>query len=213
MQKNSSEKTTPKGPPKAVKALLMGFVALSVVAGVYKIAGSPCCDADPEETVSSPAAVSAEQSPVPPVAAGSAAPAAKPAAGAKSAAPVSAVPAAVKKPAAPAKKAVVYYFYTSARCYSCNLLETYTREAVSSNFSEPYKGWQVEFRGINVDESFNKHFISDFSLNSKSVVVRKFEGEKPGDWKNLQNVWRMLGSKELYTGYVAGEIQGLLDAK
>ncbi|HOI42360.1 MAG TPA: nitrophenyl compound nitroreductase subunit ArsF family protein [Elusimicrobiales bacterium] len=220
MQKNSSEEKAPKGPPKAVKALLMGFVALSVAAGVYKIANSPCCDAYPEETVSAPVAAPKvpAQAPAPvqaprakaqaPVAAAPApVPSARPV-------PVAAAPepAAAPRSAEP-KKAMVYYFYTSARCYSCNLIERYTREAVENNFREPYKGWQVDFLGVNLDGPGQKHFVSDYRLTNKSVVVQKFDGEKPGEWKNLQDVWRMLGNQELFTGYVVGEIQGLLDAK
>jgi hypothetical protein len=122
-------------------------------------------------------------------------------------------PAAVKKPEVPAKKALVYYFYTNTRCHSCTTLEKYTREAVEGNFGEPYKGWVVEFRGVNLDEPANGHFVEDYKLTSKAVVAQKFEGEARLGWKELPDVWRLLGNKELFAGYVAGEIQGLLDAK
>ncbi|MDT8286188.1 MAG: nitrophenyl compound nitroreductase subunit ArsF family protein [Elusimicrobiales bacterium] len=124
-----------------------------------------------------------------------------------------AVPAGEKNPEAPAKKALVYYFYTGTRCHSCTTLEKYTREAVEGNFGEPYKGWRVEFRGVNLDEPANGHFVGDYKLTSKAVVAQKFEGDEPLAWKEMPEVWRMLGNQELFTGYVVGEIQGLLDAK
>ncbi|HBE89400.1 MAG TPA: hypothetical protein DDW67_09720, partial [Elusimicrobia bacterium] len=127
--------------------------------------------------------------------------------------PAAAVAAAAVKPAEAAKTALVYYFYTSARCYSCNTLERYTREAVEGDFKDPYKGWRVEFRGVNVDEPANRHFVEDYKLASKAVVAQKFEGDKPLAWKELPDVWRLLGNKELFAGYVVGEIQGLLDAE
>jgi hypothetical protein len=123
------------------------------------------------------------------------------------------VAAAAVKPAEAAKTALVYYFYTSARCHSCNTLERYTREAVEGDFKDPYKGWRVEFRGVNVDEPANRHFVEDYKLASKAVVAQKFEGDKPLAWKELPDVWRLLGNKELFAGYVVGEIQGLLDAE
>lgn len=171
-----------------LKAALFFFVAAAAGAMVYKAAVAPAA-----ETVPVPAAERA------------AAPAAAP--------EPAAATTAVKKPEAPAKKALVYYFYTGVRCHSCTTLEKYAREAVEGNFGEPYKGWVVEFRGVNLDEPANGHFIGDYKLTSKAVVAQKFEGEKALAWKELPEVWGMLGSRELFTGYVVGEIQALLDAK
>lgn len=120
-------------------------------------------------------------------------------------------------PAAPAKAerktAVVYYFYTTARCYSCNLIEAYTREAVQTRFAKPYKGWEVTFKGVNIDEKSNEHFTRDYWLSSKSVVVQKFEGEKPLNWGLLKSVWQLLGDKEKFMDYVAAETRKVLDSK
>jgi len=182
-------------PAKAVKYILMAFVAVSIGAAVYK--ALPCCSGD-----GAPEAAAVEAA-VPAPAAQDAA-AARPAAAAKRQKPV-----AVK--AAPAKTAVVYYFYTSARCYSCNLIEAYTREAVASHFAQPYNGWRVEFRGVNIDEKANEHFARDYWLNSKSVVVQKFEGDKPLNWGMLKSVWQLLGDKAKFMDYIAVETRKVLD--
>ncbi|OGR66465.1 MAG: hypothetical protein A2X30_04745 [Elusimicrobia bacterium GWB2_63_16] len=123
-------------------------------------------------------------------------------------------PAAEKPPvktAAAAKTAVVYYFYTNTRCSSCTTIEAYTREAVEKKLAPGYKGWRVEFRGVNVDEKANEHFVRDYWLNSKAVIVQKFAGDKALKWGKLDRVWTLIGDKDAFLDYVAVETRKLLD--
>ncbi len=193
MQKNSSEEAR-KGPGKAVKYALAAFVAVSIGAAVYKML--PCC--------------SGAKTPDAPV-------------GTAAAAPVPAEKAEIKTAAAPikagagktaeAKTAVVYYFYTNARCSSCKTIEAYTREAVATKLAAGYKDWRIEFKGVNVDEKPNEHFVQDYWLSSKSVVVQKFAGGKALGWSRLDKVWQLLGDKDAFMNYVADETHKALDAK
>ncbi len=190
-------------PSPVLKTALFVFAAAAAGTIIYRAATSPCYDKEaPPSAVSEAAPAAAATSAVSPAAPVK-----------RTAAPAGSVSAPAAKPAEAAKTALVYYFYTSARCYSCNTLERYAREAVAGDFKEPYKGWRVEFRGVNVEEPANRHFMENYKLTSKGVVAQKFEGDKPLAWKELPDVWRLLGNKELFTGYVVGEIQGLLDAK
>lgn len=107
--------------------------------------------------------------------------------------------------------AVVYYFYTNTRCSSCKTIEAYTREAVSSMLAAGGKGPSVEFKGVNLEEKENEHFISDYRLQSKAVVVQKFSGGKPLAWERLDKVWTLLGDKKAFMDYVAGETSRLLE--
>jgi hypothetical protein len=134
-------------------------------------------------------------------------------AGPAAAAGAAAAPAPEKAARAGQKTAVVYYFHTTARCYSCNLLEKYAREAVAAHFAQPYKGWQVEFRSVNLDDEANDHFARLYGLNSKSVVVQKFDGEKALNWGLLGGVWQLLGDQPEFAAYIAAETRKLLDAK
>lgn len=207
MQKNSSE--TKAGPNKAVKYLLAAFVAVSIGAAIYK--ALPCCSGDSQSASPEAAAAPVETAAAPAVAAPVASETATPAPAVKT---VTAVAQASAAPAKTAQKtAVVYYFYTTARCYSCNLIEKYTKEAVAKHFAQPYNGWRVEFKGLNLDDEANKHFVQDYWLNSKSVVVQKFEGDKPLNWGMLKSVWQLLGDQEKFMDYIAVETRKVLDAK
>lgn len=168
-----------------MKYALLAFVAVSIAAVAYKIGGPPGAESK------------------------------TPAPAAQTAAPQPAVKAAVApaKSRAAAKTAIVYYFHTNTRCSSCKTIEVYTREAVEKNFTSDYKGWQVIFKGINVEEEPDKHFIQDYWLNSKSVVVQKFSGDKPLKWGKLEKVWQLLGDKEAFIGYITEETHRLLDEK
>jgi len=111
------------------------------------------------------------------------------------------------------KVITVYYFYANPRCYSCQMIEDYTRFSVESNFKSDYNGYKVVFKAIDVGEPSNKHYIQDYWLTSKSVVIQKFIDEKPLKWQNLDKVWQLLGSKDTFVNYVTSEIKNLADEK
>lgn len=108
------------------------------------------------------------------------------------------------------KELVVYYFYTTSRCYSCLLIEQYTKEAVERNFGNGYNGWKVEFVGVNIENPENRHFISEYSLRSKSVILQKVVNGRKEEWKNLMKVWYLVGNKEMFISYITQEIKELL---
>jgi hypothetical protein len=176
-------------PSKLVKYALTAFVAVSIGAAIYK--ALPCCSGD-----GAPEAAAVEAAVAAPAVAAS--PATRPQ-----------KTAAVKT--VPEKTAVVYYFYTNTRCSSCTTIEAYTREAVAKHFTQPYKGWRVEFRGVNIEDKANEHFVQNYWLNSKAVVVQKFEGDKPLKWGLLKSVWQLLGDKEKFMDYVALETRKVID--
>ena len=173
-------------PGKALKFVLLGFVAVSIGAAVYKVVGPPCGCAASAAVEPAPAAVVAEPKPAAPP---------------------------VKKQSAAVKTATVYYFYTNARCSSCTTIEAYTREAVEKKFSAGYKGWAVAFKGVNIEEKANEHFVQDYWLDSKAVIVQKFSGDKPLNWGKLDKVWTLTGDKEAFISYIAEETGKLLDQK
>jgi hypothetical protein len=196
MGENEGGGKTAPGAGKALKYALMAFVAASVGAVVYK--NLPCCSGDKAQAA--------------PVEAVAATEAAGPVVKSQAKTPAKAVKPA-GKPAAEAKTAVVYYFYTNTRCSSCQTIEAYTREAVTNRLAAGYKDWRVEFRGVNIDDKANEHFVQDYWLNSKAVIVQKFSDGKALKWGKLDRVWTLIGDKEAFTAYVVAETQKLLDEK
>ena len=82
-------------------------------------------------------------------------------------------------------KVIAYYFLTSYRCSSCYKIEQYTKEAVEQYFGNELKLGMLVFKPINIEKKENKHFIKDYQLYTKSVVISMINGGKEIKYKNL----------------------------
>ena len=107
---------------------------------------------------------------------------------------------------------IVYYFMTSARCPSCRKIEEYTKEAVQNNFTDEIKKNHMQWRMVMVDKPENKHFINEYSLYTKSVVLVKIRNGNRTSWKNLDRVWELLGDKSAFIAYVIQEVKLFLES-
>jgi hypothetical protein len=107
----------------------------------------------------------------------------------------------------PDRTVVAYYFHGNFRCQTCRKIEAISREAVESGFPEELKTGRLEWHVINVEEPENEHFVKDYQLFSKSLVLVAREGSKQTRWKNLQKVWTLVGDKEEFIQYVRDEIR------
>ena len=108
------------------------------------------------------------------------------------------------------KKIVVYYFHGNMRCTTCKNIEAYTKEAVEKNFSDALKNNLLEMQVVNVEELENSHFIKDFKLIGRSVVIEEFNNGKSIRWNNLKRVWNLISKKDEFLKYVESEIRGYL---
>ena len=127
---------------------------------------------------------------------------------------VSSTPASptVQETTAPAK-VVAYYFHGNMRCTTCKKIEALTTEAIETGFADDIKNGRVELKVVNVEESGNEHFIQDYELASRSVVVARYEGEAQKDWKRLDAVWQLTGDKEAFIRLIQDETATLLKDK
>jgi thiol-disulfide isomerase/thioredoxin len=101
---------------------------------------------------------------------------------------------------------VVYYFYTTQRCPSCLKIEKYTRAALESEFAQELKDGIIVWKMVNVDEPENAHFMDDFKLFTKSVVLVQTSGDNVGRWKNLPKIWQLLNDQSEFTRYITDEV-------
>lgn len=105
------------------------------------------------------------------------------------------------------KKLVVYYFHTTFRCRSCNMIEQFTKQAVESGFADELKNGLIEFKVINVEEKGNEHFAEEYKLYTKSVIVSDVRNGKEASWKNLDKVWQFLGDQNKFKEYIQTEVK------
>jgi hypothetical protein len=111
--------------------------------------------------------------------------------------------------AQPAPKAVaqtvVYYFHGTNRCHTCRTIEAYADESVKAAFAAELSSGAIQWKPTNTDESANEHFIKDYQLYTRSLVV--VDGSNPKRFKTLDKVWQLVGDKTAFLKYVQDEVR------
>jgi len=107
-------------------------------------------------------------------------------------------------------KIIVYYFHGNMRCRTCRTIETLTRKAVEDGFSDDLKKGIMELSVINLDKSENSHFVKDYQLLSRSVVVSNLKNGKENNWKRLDRVWELVKNDTSFISYVQKEIHSVM---
>jgi hypothetical protein len=104
-------------------------------------------------------------------------------------------------------KVVAYYFHVTVRCVTCRTIESYSREAIQQGFPEQLKNGSVEWRPVNVQLPENRHFVQDFQLFTRSLVLVQVRNGKPQGWRNLEQVWDLVGDKGKFLKYVKDNVR------
>jgi hypothetical protein len=131
----------------------------------------------------------------------------------KTPAPKPASPAAGKPAAVAARKVVVTYFHGNVRCATCRRIEAWTEQAVLGSFLKDIQAKRVEWRVINVDETPNQHYLKDYRLYTKSVIVSDVVKGKEARWKNLDRIWNLVDDEAKFKEYIRAEVAAYLKAK
>jgi hypothetical protein len=109
------------------------------------------------------------------------------------------------------EKIVAYYFHSTFRCPSCTKIENWSYEAIKNSFPTALEEGRLLWRPINVEEPENKHFIKQYSLFTKSLIITEVKGGKEIRWKNLNKVWELLRNREKFFSYVTEEVRKYLE--
>jgi len=108
-------------------------------------------------------------------------------------------------------KVIAYYFHGTFRCTTCRTIEKYSKEAIEKYFANELRSGKLEFRPVNIEEPANKHFIQDYQLVTRSLVLSLMAADgKETKWKNLADVWQLVGDKEKFFQYVKDEVEKIL---
>ena len=107
-------------------------------------------------------------------------------------------------------KVIAYYFHTDYRCSTCMKIEAYSKEAIEKGFPEELKNGTLEMRVVNYEKPENQHFMQDYKLVSKSLVLVSMVNGKQTEWTNLKLVWQLTGRKDAFLNYVRKEVRSYL---
>ena len=100
--------------------------------------------------------------------------------------------------AAPTNRLVAYYFHGNARCPTCLKIEQLCRENLAS---------RLEFQTVNLDETAHRHFVKDFQLDSRTLVLAQYRDGHPARWKQLNEVWTLAHDEPAFGAYVVHELE------
>ncbi len=184
---------------KLIKGLLFIFAALSLGVLIYK-EFSPKSETKTTnivETRGEKTTVSVEPVPAP-----MSRPLKEPATKQKEEAPLPRIAATSQN-----SKVVAYYFHGTFRCSTCRTIEQYSHDAIQTYFAKELGNGTLEFRPVNVEEPENKHFIQDYQLVTRSLVLSLVSDGKETKWKNLPDVWKLVRDKDKFFQYVKDEVE------
>ncbi len=114
------------------------------------------------------------------------------------------------KPNPDSHKVIAYYFHTNTRCSTCRKIEEYSQTAIKLGFPEELKNGILELRIVNYEKPENRHFIKDYKLVTKSLILVNLVNGKQTEWTNLKLVWQLYKNEEAFFNYVHQEVQKYL---
>ncbi|MEO0206825.1 MAG: nitrophenyl compound nitroreductase subunit ArsF family protein [candidate division WOR-3 bacterium] len=107
-------------------------------------------------------------------------------------------------------RVIAYYFHGTFRCTTCQTIEKYSKEAIEYYFANELKSGKLEFRPLNVEEAQNRHYIQDYQLFSRALVISLVKQDKEATWKNLTDVWKLVSDRDKFFRYVKDEVDKFL---
>jgi hypothetical protein len=103
-----------------------------------------------------------------------------------------------------------YYLHATRRCATCMKLEQYSRGSIESNFKDQLQNGTLRFAEVNFDEPENRHFLQDFNLMYRALVLVRYKDGKQVTFKNLEKIWQLVGSEKDFSAYVKTEVEAML---
>ena len=103
-----------------------------------------------------------------------------------------------------------YYFHGTFRCPTCRKLEQYSKEAIEANFKDALTSGKLTFKVVNIEGKGNEHYVNDYQLYTKSLVLSLTKGGKEIRSKNLDKIWEYVGNKQRFQDYVRMEVAAFM---
>lgn len=109
-------------------------------------------------------------------------------------------------------RVVAYYLHSTGRCSNCFKIETWSKETMDKFFVKEQKSGKLVFKSLNIDEGENRHYIDDYKLTNKSLVLTLQKGGKEQKYEVLSGVWNNLQDQNAFYEYVKGKTLEYLKA-
>lgn len=110
-------------------------------------------------------------------------------------------------------KDIVYasYFHGDQRCPTCMKLEAYSSEAIQSGFEKEVKDSSLVFRTVNWDREENAHYLDDYQLYTKALILSRMRDGNEVAWTNLDSIWQLVDHKDKFIKYVQSHTSAFIE--
>ena len=105
---------------------------------------------------------------------------------------------------------VAYYFHGNYRCHTCYTIEQYSKESIEANFKDALASGKLQFKVVNMEERGNEHYVKDYQLYTKSLILSLVKDGKEVKSKNLTKIWEYVRNRQRFYDYVRDEIVAFL---
>lgn len=102
----------------------------------------------------------------------------------------------------------IYYFHGNKRCMTCNRIEQLAKQAVEKKYADELASGKIVFRAVNVEEPVHEHFVKDFNLTTRSVVM-----QRNGKFMKFDEVWTLVHEPEKFTEYIQDGATRMMEGK
>ena len=109
-----------------------------------------------------------------------------------------------------AEKVEIIYFYSSRRCYACQILEELSKKTVDEHFKEELESGKVSFQSVNVEKVENQEIVKKYKARGSSLFINAIRDGEDNISQDTQ-VWRFISNEVAFKNYLKNKIQGLLE--
>jgi hypothetical protein len=89
-------------------------------------------------------------------------------------------------------------------------MEKFSKEAIETNFKDDLASSRLEFKAVNVEDRGNEHFVDDYKLYTKSLILSLVKDGKEVRSKNLDKIWQLARNKQKFIEYVTAEVDAIM---
>lgn len=105
---------------------------------------------------------------------------------------------------------LVYYFHGNYRCATCMKFESYTASVLQADFADAIAADAIRWKPVNVEEPDNAHFVKEYELFGKAVVLSEIRDGVEVRWKNLDQIWDRVADEAGYKEYIRTSLRAFL---
>ena len=105
---------------------------------------------------------------------------------------------------------IMTYFLSGTRCESCKTIEALSQETAETDFPNELASNQLIYRVVDTDKPTDHHYVKDYELTSKTVVLSRRLNGKENDWKDMDKVWDHLDDPQAFRTYLGEQVRAYL---